>query len=63
MPLQVVAIQDAVTALVPSESTQLQLKGSRDAVAQLRDRGEPGDDFEVRLSIAGRYRAVTWTKI
>eukprot|EP00930_Biecheleria_cincta_P044317 TRINITY_DN30434_c0_g2_i1.p1 TRINITY_DN30434_c0_g2~~TRINITY_DN30434_c0_g2_i1.p1 ORF type:complete len:935 (-),score=146.47 TRINITY_DN30434_c0_g2_i1:166-2970(-) len=35
----------------------------RDYVANARDKGEPGDKYEVRLMINGKYRAVTWTKM
>eukprot|EP00913_Durusdinium_trenchii_P033628 g31478.t1 len=58
-----VPVEDAVTALVPESSTQLQLRASRTALAHVRDRGEPGDRYEVKLSICGRYRAVSWSKI
>eukprot|EP00440_Ansanella_granifera_P025272 gb/GFBE01027447.1/.p1 GENE.gb/GFBE01027447.1/~~gb/GFBE01027447.1/.p1 ORF type:complete len:928 (+),score=221.30 gb/GFBE01027447.1/:1-2784(+) len=40
-----------------------QLSTSGAAVAQARDRGQPGDRYQVKLLIAGKYRAVTWSKI
>jgi len=35
----------------------------RGYVTHARDKGEPGDKYEVRLMINGKYRAVTWTKM
>lgn len=35
----------------------------RKSVEHARDKGEPGDQYEVRLMINGKYRAVTWTKM
>lgn len=58
-----VAVEDAVKAIVPHASSQMQLRTSRDALAHVRDWGEEGDRYEVKLFISGRYRAVTWSKI
>eukprot|EP00435_Cladocopium_sp_Y103_P007844 s1133_g2.t1 len=58
-----VAVDDAVKAIVPHVSAQMQLRTSRDALAHVRDWGEEGDRYEVKLFISGRYRAVTWSKI
>jgi len=33
------------------------------AVVNARDAGKPGDRYEVKLLIAGKYRAVTWSKL
>ena len=58
-----VAVDDAVKALVPSNTTQLQLKSSHKSLAHVRDHGNVGDTYKVKLCISGRYRAVTWSKI
>jgi len=57
-------------ALLPeADSATPQLKDAEAAekkdVIQVsgRDRGAPGDRYEVRLSIAGKYRAVSWKKV
>ncbi|CAJ1411281.1 unnamed protein product, partial [Effrenium voratum] len=57
------AVADAASAIVPQNALQVELKKSRDDVAHLRDYGQPGDQYEVKLCIAGKYRAVTWSKI
>mmetsp|Transcript_62523 Transcript_62523/g.141029 ORF Transcript_62523/g.141029 Transcript_62523/m.141029 type:complete len:1042 (-) Transcript_62523:216-3341(-) len=48
-------------ALTDGKDSQL---ARRDYVEMAsRDKGRPGDQYEVRLNIAGKFRAVTWQKV
>jgi len=55
------SVEDAVNSIVPQ--TAQQLRSSKEALAHARDVGEPGDKYEVKLYISGKYRAVTWSKL
>lgn len=51
------------TAVVSESSLQVPAYGFGASVSSARDRGQPGDEFEVRLLISGKYRALTWKKL
>ncbi|CAE7461697.1 ppsA [Symbiodinium natans] len=57
------AVEDAISSILPSSSVKQKLRSSQDALAHARDQGQPGDQYEVKLYISGKYRAVTWSKI
>jgi len=53
---------DGREAWAPEDEGAAGSRGPR-AAGPPRDAGRPGDQYEVRLLVAGKYRAVTWRKV
>lgn len=56
------AIADRGDQLVPSDASQSAVRVEMLPMS-MRDQGRPGDQYEVKLHIAGKYRAVSWHKL
>nr|AQS99190.1 type I polyketide synthase [Gambierdiscus polynesiensis] len=56
-PLQLPAIAGATSSAAIAD------KESSGAIVEAASKDKPGDKFEVKLSVAGKYRAVTWKKV
>jgi hypothetical protein len=57
-------ILGASPAFPPVEGMPETSLAERDLLAvSTRDRGTPGDTYEISLLVAGKYRAVTWAKV